>query len=286
MPETDPKGQAPTARTPSTTPQPAQQQVGQPKIAQPKPTQAKPAQSGDQPTSRSRSRHRGRNNRRKNDAPGQISQGRRGEVTPPVTAPPSRGRNKRPLAEPRIGVGCIVMRGDEVLIVRERGRWSLPKGGLEVGELLQEGARRETYEETGLIVELRELAFLVEFQAETWGHHLQFFYVGREVGGTLGPRDPDRDVQEAKFVSVRHLREYLRFRPRLVALEAWLRDRRPKHFVFDLDKEPAMLKKRSRVQSAAPPTHRGADSKAQLRESPDLERLTFEAPFDDEDELP
>ena len=279
----NPKGRVPSARMPST----AQTQSAPTLQAAPTPqtqtqtAQAAPTRSGDQPNSRGRGRGRGRNNRRR-------SEGGKSEVTPPVTAPPSRGRNKRPLAEPRIGVGCIVMRGDEVLIVRERGRWSLPKGGLEIGELLQEGARRETYEETGLIVELRELAFLVEFQAETWGHHLQFFYVGREVGGTLGPRDPDRDVQEAKFVSVRHLREYLRFRPRLVALETWLRDRRPKHFVFDLDKEPAMLRKRSRVESSAmpAPARRGAVSKTQAAPAPDLERLTFEADFDAEDELP
>ncbi|ADV68637.1 NUDIX hydrolase [Deinococcus maricopensis DSM 21211] len=155
------------------------------------------------------------------------------------------------MAEPRIGVGSIVLRGDEILLVRERGRWSLPKGGLEAGELVQTGAIRETYEETGLRVETRELAFIVEFHAQTWGHHLQFFYVGREVGGTLGPRDPDKEVQEAKFIPIRQLREYLRFRPRLLALEAWLKERRPRHFVFDLDQEPAMLRKRRRVDGAA-----------------------------------
>ncbi|ABF46330.1 MULTISPECIES: NUDIX domain-containing protein [Deinococcus] len=178
-------------------------------------------------------------------APGQVSNA----TSVPTPAPPSkRGqKHKRPLADPRIGVGCVILRDDEVLLVRERGRWSLPKGGLEVGELVQEGARRETYEETGLVVELRDLAFIVEFQAETWGHHLQFFYTGRVVGGTLTPRDPDRDVQEAKFVPIRQLREYIRFRPRLVALETWLRERRPRHFVFNLDKEPAMLRKRRRV---------------------------------------
>ena len=178
-------------------------------------------------------------------APGQVSNA----TSVPTPAPPSkRGqKHKRPLADPRIGVGCVILRDDEVLLVRERGRWSLPKGWLEVGELVQEGARRETYEETGLVVELRDLAFIVEFQAETWGHHLQFFYTGRVVGGTLTPRDPDRDVQEAKFVPIRQLREYIRFRPRLVALETWLRERRPRHFVFNLDKEPAMLRKRRRV---------------------------------------
>jgi len=175
--------------------------------------------------------------------PGQVS----AATAVPVPAAPQKRGQKRALAAPRIGVGCIVLRGEEILLVRERGRWSLPKGGLEAGELVQEGARRETYEETGLVVELRDLAFVVEFQAQTWGHHLQFFYTAREVGGTLQPRDPDRDVQEAKFVPIRQLREFIRFRPRLVALETWLRERRPRHFVFNLDKEPAMLRKRRRV---------------------------------------
>lgn len=213
------------------------------------PTQTNQGKTEGQPSRQRRNQPRRQNQRKRRSDPAAV---------PPVTAPPNRGRTKRPLAEPRIGVGCIVLRGDEVLLVRERGRWSLPKGGLEVGELVQTGARRETYEETGLIVELRDLAFIVEFQAETWGHHLQFFYVGREVGGTLEPRDPDRDVQEAKFVPVRQLREYLRFRPRLVALESWLKDRRPRHFVFDLDKEPAMLRKRRRVDLSRVQARRAA----------------------------
>ncbi|MFC4454590.1 NUDIX hydrolase [Deinococcus sonorensis] len=179
-------------------------------------------------------------------------------ATPRRPAAPKRAP-KKPPAEPRIGVGCIVLRGDEILMVRERGRWSLPKGGLDAGELVQMGALRETYEETGLTVEIRELAFVVEFQAQTWGHHLQFFYLAREVSGTLGPRDPDREVQEAKFIPLRQLREYLRFRPRLVALETWLRERKPRHFVFDLDHEPAMLRKRRRVESGKLTEPVGAD---------------------------
>lgn len=175
--------------------------------------------------------------------PGQVTN----TTAVPIPAAPKRRGQKKTPGEPRIGVGCVVLRGDEILLVRERGRWSLPKGGLEAGELIQDGARRETFEETGLVVELRDLAFIVEFQAETWGHHLQFFYTGREVSGTLQPRDPDRDVQEARFIPIQQLREFIRFRPRLVALETWLRERRPRHFVFNLDKEPAMLRKRRRV---------------------------------------
>ncbi len=192
----------------------------------------------------------GQRRRRRRRTPGSNAPGP-GQVTNtvavPVPAAPSKRGQKRVVEGPRIAVGCIVLRGEEILLVRERGRWSLPKGGLEGGELIQDGARRETFEETGLVVELRDLAFIVEFKAQTWGHHLQFFYTGREVSGKLEPRDPDRDVQEARFVPIRHLREFIRFRPRLVALETWLRERRPRHFVFNLDKEPAMLRKRRRV---------------------------------------
>ena len=208
--------------------------------------QAAPAQTqaqGGGNRSRNRNRRRRTPKTALSPAPGQVTN----TTAVPVVAAPSKRGQKRPLAAPRIGVGCILLRGDEILLVRERGRWSLPKGGLESGELVQDGARRETYEETGLVVELRDLAFIVEFQAETWGHHLQFFYTAREVGGTLQPRDPDRDVQEARFVNIKHLREFIRFRPRLVALETWLRERRPRHFVFNLDREPAMLRKRRRV---------------------------------------
>lgn len=213
---------------------------------------------------RRRRRRRGKGGGQGSPPPGTVvtdapQQPRTGPV--PATADRPTGRGARALAvkstprapkkapgEPRIGVGSIVMRGDEILLVRERGRWSLPKGGLDAGELVIDGARRETYEETGLEVEMSELAFVVEFQAQTWGHHVQFFFLGREVGGTLGPRDPDKEVQEARFVPLREVREYLRFRPRLIALETWLRERRPRHFVFNLDKEPAMLRKRRRVE--------------------------------------
>ena len=210
---------------------------------------AAPAVAGDSalkvPRRRSRSRRGGKAKKIGNNVqyPGQVTND---TSVPRIAAPSRRGKRKRPLAAPRIGVGCVILRGDQILLVRERGRWSLPKGGLEAGELIQDGARRETYEETGLVIELRDLAFVVEFQAESWGHHLQFFYTGREVGGELAPKDPDRDVQKARFVPIRELREYIRFRPRLVSLETWLHERRPRHFVFDLDQEPAMLRRRRR----------------------------------------
>lgn len=60
-------------------------------------------------------------------------------------------------ALPRVGVGAIVTRGSEILLIRRAGRlgrgtWSSPGGLLEFGEDPDKCAVRECAEETGLIV--------------------------------------------------------------------------------------------------------------------------------------
>ena len=59
---------------------------------------------------------------------------------------------------PRIIVCCAVCCGDKVLMCRRAlepglGLWAVPSGYLEVGESLEQGAARETWEETGLLVD-------------------------------------------------------------------------------------------------------------------------------------
>ena len=61
---------------------------------------------------------------------------------------------------PIIGVGAVVLNGDNrVLLVKRaheplKGEWSLPGGGVEIGETLEEAVAREILEETGLVVEV------------------------------------------------------------------------------------------------------------------------------------
>jgi ADP-ribose pyrophosphatase YjhB (NUDIX family) len=59
---------------------------------------------------------------------------------------------------PRVIVCCVVHWSDSILMCRRaidpaRGQWTLPSGYLECGETLEEGAARETFEETGVRVD-------------------------------------------------------------------------------------------------------------------------------------
>ncbi len=60
---------------------------------------------------------------------------------------------------PVVGVGAVIVQDGGVVLIKRRyeplkGRWSLPGGGVEVGETLAEAVAREMLEETGLQVEV------------------------------------------------------------------------------------------------------------------------------------
>jgi len=63
---------------------------------------------------------------------------------------------------PRIIVGCLPVRDSSVLLCRRSidpgcGLWTLPSGFMENGEILEDGARRETLEEANASVEIIDL---------------------------------------------------------------------------------------------------------------------------------
>ncbi|SFN15206.1 ADP-ribose pyrophosphatase YjhB, NUDIX family [Pseudonocardia ammonioxydans] len=55
-----------------------------------------------------------------------------------------------------VAVVVVVLDGDRVLMIQrtDNGRWALPGGGQELGESVRDAAVRETWEETGLHIEV------------------------------------------------------------------------------------------------------------------------------------
>jgi len=71
-------------------------------------------------------------------------------------------------AQPKVGVGAVVTKQDNILLVKRRfepsaGYWSLPGGHLEPGETLEEAVLRELLEETGLVGRNPKLLAVTEY---------------------------------------------------------------------------------------------------------------------------
>jgi 8-oxo-dGTP diphosphatase len=93
----------------------------------------------------------------------------------------------------RIGVSAVTIddRGLALVIQRrDNGRWEAPGGFLELAETIEEGARREVLEETGLVVELVNLTGI--YKNMTLGV-INFVFCARAISGepTTGPETKD-----------------------------------------------------------------------------------------------
>src|SRR6476619_3534251 len=72
-------------------------------------------------------------------------------------SPVPSSESRRYPARPVLGVGALLIDGDSILLIERgaaplKGEWSLPGGGVETGETLEEAVRRETLEETALVL--------------------------------------------------------------------------------------------------------------------------------------
>ena len=82
---------------------------------------------------------------------------------------------------PIVGIGAVVIKNDQVLLIRRGkpprlGGLSLPGGAQKVGETVFEGALREVTEETGVEAEVLGLIDVVDSMTKDDDGRLQFHY--------------------------------------------------------------------------------------------------------------
>jgi 8-oxo-dGTP diphosphatase len=98
-----------------------------------------------------------------------------------------------------LGASAVIVADGAILLVQrghepQLGRWSVPGGRQEHGETLEETARREAYEETGLEVRIGEELWDLTIAAGDVTYEVHDF-AATVAGGTLRAGDDAADVR-------------------------------------------------------------------------------------------
>jgi 8-oxo-dGTP diphosphatase len=109
---------------------------------------------------------------------------------------------------PQVGIGVIVTNEGRVLLLKRKGShgegtWAPPGGHLEYGESIEECARRETLEETGVVIgNVRFLALTNDVMESERKHYLTVWVEADYVSGDAVAAYPEK-VAEVAWVGDR-----------------------------------------------------------------------------------
>lgn len=103
-------------------------------------------------------------------------------------------RKKRP----KVGVGVIIIKDNQVLLGKRinahgEGSWCTPGGHLEFNESIEDCARREVMEETGIhIKDIKMGPFTNDIFKEEDTHYITLFVISKYDSGEVKVMEPDK----------------------------------------------------------------------------------------------
>jgi 8-oxo-dGTP diphosphatase len=115
-------------------------------------------------------------------------------------------------AYPRVGVGAVVIRDGQILMVKRarepnKGKWSVPGGLIELGETVYEAAAREVFEECSVKIEIIRVLDTVDNIVRDENGRVQYHYtiidlLGRYISGEAVAQS---DAAECRWVALKEI---------------------------------------------------------------------------------
>jgi 8-oxo-dGTP diphosphatase len=99
---------------------------------------------------------------------------------------------------PKVGVGVIVVKNNKVLLGKRicdpgKASWGFPGGHLEYGETLENCAKREVLEETGILIKNIKLeTFTNDLFVKDNKHYITLYAVAEYYSGELKLMEPNK----------------------------------------------------------------------------------------------
>ena len=117
-------------------------------------------------------------------------------------------KNREYPERPFVGVGVVVLRGDEVLLVQRgkapnKGQWSIPGGKQRLGETVMQAVHRELLEETAVKIKQAALLDVVDVIMPDDNGKIQYHYtlVDYQAEWLSGECRSGDDADAVKWVS-------------------------------------------------------------------------------------
>ena len=121
-------------------------------------------------------------------------------------------KNREYPERPFVGVGVVVLRGDEVLLVQRgkapnKGQWSIPGGKQRLGETVMQAVHRELLEETGVKIKQAALLDVVDVIMQDDNGKIQYHYtlVDYQAEWLSGECRSGDDADAVKWISFNEL---------------------------------------------------------------------------------